>query len=52
MSSREEQRAETKQQQKMHSSIKSGGRQTLRHIDGDVPMCLGNKERTTIEKQK
>ena len=24
----------------------------LRHIDGDVPLCLGKKETTTKEKQK
>ena len=34
-----------KQQQKMHSSSKGGGRQMLRHIDGDVPMCLGKKRK-------
>ena len=52
MSSRDEKRAETKQQQKMHSISKGGGRQMLRHIYGDVPMCLGKEERTTTEKQK
>ena len=51
MSSREEKRAETKQQQKMHSSSKGGGREMLRHIDGDVSMCLGKKERTTTDQQ-
>ena len=50
--SHEEKRTETEQQQKTHSSSKGGGRQRLRHIDGDVPMCLRPKERTTKEKQK
>ena len=31
---------------------KRSSRQMLRHIDGDVPMCLGKKERTTKEKKK
>ena len=51
-SSHKENGEESKQQQMMHSSSKGGGRQMLRHIDGDVPMCLGKKERMTKEKQE
>ena len=49
ISRHEGKREETKQ--KMHSSSKDGGRQKLRHIDGDVPMCSGKRERMTKEKQ-